>query len=140
MNALALLVAAALAAAAAASPALGADSVARTYNAPAERVWTATEAVLRHLGWDIDEADRSIGFITTESRMMEGEQYGVYEKGIRHRLHLQIKPAGQGRSTVTIERAVFKRERILFVDKEEPMTSTDRSVERRLLDAIAKAL
>jgi hypothetical protein len=37
---------------------------------------------------------------------------------------------------------LFKRERILFVDKDEPFTPTipDQSVERGLLDAIAKAL
>jgi hypothetical protein len=41
---------------------------------------------------------------------------------------------------VTVERAVFKRERILFVDKDEPVQTSDRSVERDVLNAIAKAL
>ena len=62
--------------------------VERTYNAPVDRVWTTTEAVLKHLGWDVDKADRAIGFITTDSRRVEGENYGVYEKGLRHRLQL----------------------------------------------------
>jgi hypothetical protein len=114
--------------------------VERVFNAPVERVWTATEAVLKHLGWDVDKSDRSIGFITTESRRVEGENYGVYEKGTRHRLQLHVKGTGTGRATVSIERTVFKRERILFVDKDEPLTATDQNVEKAVLDAIGKAL
>ncbi len=121
-------------------PALGADPVARTFDAPPDRVWAVTEAVLKHLGWEIDKADRSVGLITTDSRRIEGEDFGVYAKGIRHRLHLLVKPAGGNRTTVTIERAVFRRERILFVDKDEPLTSTDTTVQRGVLDAIAKSL
>ncbi|OLC15661.1 MAG: hypothetical protein AUH29_07335 [Candidatus Rokubacteria bacterium 13_1_40CM_69_27] len=120
--------------------ALGAEPLARTFTAPVDRVWTVTEGILKILGWDIDKADRTIGFITTESRQVEGENYGVYEKGTRHRLRLQVKAAGDNRTTVTVERFLFKRERILFVDKDEPLTTTDRSVERAVLDAIARAL
>jgi hypothetical protein len=105
-----------------------------------ERVWGATEAVLKHNGWDIDKADRSFGLITTDSRRLDGENYGVYEKALRHRLRLQVKAAGESRTTVSVERAVFKRERILFVDKDEPITDTNQTVEKALLDAIAKAL
>jgi hypothetical protein len=121
-------------------PAAAAGPVARTFAAPADRVWSVTEAVLKHLGWDIDKADQTIGFITTESRLVDGENYGVYEKGTRHRLQLHVKSAGQGRTTVTIERTLFKRERMVFVNKDEPLTTTDQSVERALLDTIAKAL
>jgi hypothetical protein len=115
-------------------------TVERTFNAPMERVWGATEAVLKHNGWDIDKADRSFGLITTDSRRLDGENYGVYEKALRHRLRLQVKAAGESRTTVSVERAVFKRERILFVDKDEPITDTNQTVEKALLDAIAKAL
>jgi hypothetical protein len=41
---------------------------------------------------------------------------------------------------VSVERTVFKRERILFVDKDEPVTDSSTTVEKALLDAIAKAL
>ncbi len=115
-------------------------TVERTFNAPMERVWGATEAILKHNGWDIDKADRSFGLITTDSRRLDGENYGVYEKALRHRLRLQVKAAGESRTTVSVERAVFKRERILFVDKDEPITDTNQTVEKALLDAIAKAL
>jgi hypothetical protein len=115
-------------------------AVERTYNAPVDRVWSATEAVLKHLGWDLDKTDRNFGFITTESRRVDGENYGVYEKALRHRLQLQVKPQGTGRTTVSVERTLFKRERILFVDKDEPVMSPDQNVEKALLDAIGKAL
>ena len=44
-----------------------------TFSAPADRLWTVTLAVLRQLGWDIDKADRDIGWITTDSRKVDGE-------------------------------------------------------------------
>ena len=121
-------------------PASGAEPLTRTFAAPVERVWGVTEAVLKTLGWDIDKSDRTIGIITTESRRVEGEDYGVYAKGVRHRLQLQIRPAGAGRTTISIERTVFKRERILWMDKDEPVAATDRAVETSLLDSIGKAL
>lgn len=115
-------------------------TVERTFNAPQDRVWGATEAVLKHLGWDIDKADRSFGLITTDSRRVDGENYGVYEKALRHRLRVHVKPAGEGRTTVAVDRSVFKRERILFVDKDEPIVDSSQAVEKALLDAIGKAL
>jgi hypothetical protein len=121
-------------------PAAAAEPVTRTYAAPVERVWSATEAVLKHLGWDLDKIDRSIGYITTDSRRVEGEDYGVYAKGTRHRLRLHLKAAGDSRTTVSVERTVFKRERILWMDNDEPLTVTDTSVEHSVLDAIGKAL
>jgi hypothetical protein len=51
-----------------------------------------------------------------------------------------MRAAGDKATTVGVERTVFKRERILFVDKDEPLTATDRDVEKALLSAIAKAL
>lgn len=123
-----------------AGAAAAAEPVTRTYNAPVERVWSTSEAVLKHLGWDVDKADRSIGFITTDSRRVEGENYGVYEKSLRHRLRLHVKALGEGRTTVSVERTLFKRERILFVDNDEPVTAPDQNVETALLDAIGKGL
>ena len=126
-----------------ASAASAAEPVAQTYNAPIDRVWSVTEAVLKQLGWDIDKKDRTIGMITTESRSVNGENYGVYAKGVRQRLTLYVKPASDNRTTVTIERDVFKRERILWIDKDESVpasSDTKREVERSILGAIAKAL
>jgi uncharacterized lipoprotein len=123
-----------------AGTAAAAGPVERTFNAPIDRVWTTAEAVLKHLDWDVDKADRSIGFITTESRRVDGENYGVYEKGVRHRLRLHVRAAGDSRTTVSVERTVFKRERILFVDKDEPLTDNTQHVEKAVLDAIGKAL
>jgi hypothetical protein len=123
-----------------ATTAAAAGPVERTFNAPVDRVWTTTESVLKVLGWDLDKVERGIGFITTDSRRVDGENYGVYEKGVRHRLRLHVKAAGESRTTVSIERSVFKRERILFVDKDEPLTDTTQTVEKSVLDAIAKAL
>lgn len=124
----------------AAAPAAGADPVVRTFNAPVERVWTVTESTLKHLGWKIENADRAVGFITTDSRSLDGEDYGVYAKGTRHRLRLQLKADGASKTSVTVERIVFKRERILWIDKDEPLAIADQSEEKKTLDTIAKAL
>jgi hypothetical protein len=121
-------------------PAAAAGPLEFTYNAPVDRVWDKTEAVLRILGWDIDKSDRSIGFITTDSRRVDGENYGVYEKALRHRLRLNVRASGTNRTTVSVERTVFKRERILFVDKDEPINDPSHDVEKTVLDAIGKAL
>jgi hypothetical protein len=117
-----------------------AEPISQTYAASIDRVWSTTIAVLEALGWDIDKADRTIGWITTESRRVEGEDYGVYAKGLRHRLVLHVREAGNNRATVSVERSVFKRERILWMDNDEAVTTTDRSVEKSLLEAIQKSL
>ena len=82
------------------APALAAAPSERTFAAPVDRVWSTTEAVLKHLGWDIDKSDRAIGFITTDSRRVEGENYGVYAKkacGTRLQLHLKHPGRTAGR-------------------------------------------
>ncbi len=123
-----------------AGTATAADDVSQTFDAPVDRLWTVTEAVLKQLGWDIDTTDRKIGWITTDSRLVEGEDYGVYAKGIRHRLRLILKDAGAGKTRVTVERSLFTRERILFVENEKALATVDRSVEQSILAAIAKGL
>ena len=117
-----------------------AEPVSRTYNAPEARTWAVTEAVLKHLGWEIEKADRTIGWITTRSRMIEGEDYGVYAKGTRHLLRVHVKGAADNRSTVSVERSLFNRERILWMDKDEPVAKKDQDVEKSVLDAIGKSL
>ena len=71
-----------------------AEPVSQTFAVPVERAWSTTLAVLKHLGWDIDKEDRAIGWITTDSRRVGGEDYGVYAKGTRHRLRVTVKAAG----------------------------------------------
>ena len=123
------------------APATAAEPVAQTFNAPMERVWATVESVLKQLGWDIDRKDRSIGMITTESRRLEGEDYGVYAKGLRHRLTLHVKAASDSRTTVTVERDTFRRERILWIDKDEPANAGGGTeVQRAVLASIGKAL
>ena len=116
-----------------------ADAVTRTVNAPEDRVWAVAEAVLKHQGWEIEKADRAIGWITTKSRMLEGGDYGVYAKGVRHQLRVHVKGAGPT-TTVSVERSVFNRERILWMDKDEPVTVKDKAVEETLLDDIGKSI
>ncbi|HZP38625.1 MAG TPA: hypothetical protein VFE48_19225 [Methylomirabilota bacterium] len=117
-----------------------ADDVSRTFEAPADRVFTVTRSVLRSLGWDIDKEDRDVGWIVTDSRRLDGDDYGVYAKGVKHRLRVTVKRVSGSRSAVSVERRVYKEERILFVDKEEDLKTDDRSVETRILDEIGRSL
>jgi hypothetical protein len=117
-----------------------ADERARTFQAPADRVWTVTRSTLKSLGWDIDKEDREVGWIRTDSRRVEGDNFGVYEKALRHRLRIVIKEREGGRTDVTVERRLYKSERVLFVDKEEDVPLRDHDVEKRILDAIGKSL
>ncbi len=102
-----------------ATPAIAGEPVSQTFAASPEKVWSVTESVLKQLGWDIEKSDQSNGWINTESRSVNGEDYGVYAKGARHRLAIRFKAAGPNRTTVTVER---------------------KSVEKNVLAAIGKAL
>ena len=117
-----------------------AEEVTQTFSAPMDRVWDVTRAVLKLQGWEIDKEDRTIGWIATKPRRVEGEEYGVYMKGTVHKLVLHAKAADTGRTTVGVERSVFKRERIMWIEKDEPVPVSDREVEKALLAAIEKSL
>jgi hypothetical protein len=118
----------------------GADERTRTFQAPVDRVWTVTRSTLKSLGWDIDKEDRDVGWIRTDSRRVEGDNFGVYEKSLRHRLRVTIKGRDGGRTEVTVERRLYKSERVLFVDKEEDVPLKDHDIEKRILDAIGRSL
>jgi hypothetical protein len=105
-----------------------------------DRVWTVTRSVLKSLGWDIDKEDRDVGWITTDSRRVEGENYGVYEKAVRHRLRIVIKGGSGAVADVTIERRLYKSERKVFVTTEEDVPVKDHDVERKILDEIGRSL
>jgi hypothetical protein len=117
-----------------------AEESTRAFQAPVDRVWTVTRSTLKSLGWDIDKEDRDLGRIRTDSRRVEGDNFGVYEKALRHRLRIIIDERDGGRTEVTVERRLYKSERVLVVDKEEDIPLKDRDVEKRILDAIGRSL
>jgi uncharacterized lipoprotein len=116
------------------------DETTQVFNAPVDRVWSVTTSVLNSLGWKVDKEDRGVGWLVTKSRGLDHDDWGVYAKGTRHRLRVVIKEQGQNRTAVTVERRVWKEERILWVDKEEVLPVTDRTVEQRILSEIARSL
>ena len=116
------------------------EPVTRTFNAPLDRVWAVTESVLKSLGWDVDESDRSVGWIVTDSRGVEFKDFGVYGEGTRHKLRLTVKAAGEGKTSVSVERQLYKEERILWMKERKPIQTKDRSVETAVVDAIGRAL
>jgi hypothetical protein len=118
----------------------GADAPSRTYNAPVDRVWAVTESVLKSLGWEIDKSDRAVGWILTDSRSVDFKDYAVYGKGVRHKLRITLKAAGEGRTTASVEREVYTEERILWMTDRKPVPATDQAVETGVLDAIQKSL
>jgi hypothetical protein len=113
----------------------------RIFNAPPDKVWSVAKATLDSLGWKVDKEEREIGFIQTKSKRIEGEEYGVYAKGMKHRLKLSVKSRAAGKTEVGVERRVWKEERALWIDiKEEEVPTTDRTVERQVLAEIGKNL
>ncbi len=116
------------------------EPVTRTFNAPLERVWVVTESVLKSLGWDIDERDRSVGWILTDSRGVEFKDFGVYGEGTRHKLRVTVKATGEGKTSVSVERQLYKEERILWMKERKPIPAKDRSVETAVVEAIGRAL
>jgi len=116
------------------------DDASRVFDAPMDRVWTVARSTLVGRGWEIDQEDRDGGWIRTKSRRMEGEEYGVYAKGTRQRVRLVLKAIDPTHTQVTVERRVWKQERILWIDKEEDLPQTDQQAEKDLLDAISAAI
>ena len=117
-----------------------AEPVSKTFNAPLEKVWTVTESVLKSLGWDIDEKDRAVGWITTDSRGVEFKDFGVYGEGTRHRLRLTLKSVSGDRTSVSVERELYREERILWFKDRKPVPAKDKSVEMAVLSAIERSL
>jgi len=116
------------------------DDATRVFNAPMDRVWTVARSTLIGRGWEIEKEDPEGGWIRTTARKVEGEEYGVYAKGTRMRVRLVLKALDPTRTQVTVERRVWKQERILWIDKEEDVPATDRQAEKQLLDAISAAI
>jgi hypothetical protein len=117
-----------------------ADERARVFDAPLDRVWIVTRSTLKSLGWDIDKEDRPGGWMRTDSRRLEGEDFGVYAKGTRQRIRVAIKALDPTRTQVTVDRRVWRHERILWMDKEEDIQALDQLAEKKVLDDIAAAL
>ena len=135
-----LLLALGLLLACAPGPLGAADVPNRTFDAPLDRVWTVTESVLKSLGWGIDTYDRAVGWMLTDSRGVEFKDYAVYGKGLRHKLRISLKAAGESRTTVTIERELYTEERVLWMAERKPVPATDQTVETGILDAIGRSL
>src|SRR5439155_1107502 len=56
-----------------------------------------------------------------------------------YRLRVHLKADGENRTTITVERTVFRRERILWMDSDEPVATPDQAVEREVLAAIGRS-
>jgi hypothetical protein len=121
-------------------PVSGADAPSRTFDAPIDRVWMVTASVLKSLGWDIDRSDRVVGWFLTDSRSVDFKDYAVYGKGTRHKLRIVLRPAGEGRTTVSVERELYTEERILWMTERKPVPPTDQAVEVAVLEAIQQSL
>jgi hypothetical protein len=116
------------------------DERTRVFDASVDRVSTVTRSALRATGWGIEKEDKNAGLILTDSRRLEGEDFTVYASGVKHRLRVALKAMPDGKTSVTIERRLWKEERILWMDRGRDLTTTDHKIETEILDAIGAAL
>src|SRR5262249_3110252 len=93
------------------------DDRTRVFDTSMDRVCTITRSALRAAGWDIEKDDKAAGFMVTDARRLEGEDFTVYATGVKHRLRVVLKELPDGKTSVTIERRVWKEERILWMDR-----------------------
>lgn len=135
-----LMLALSLAAGAVAAAPLRADAAARTYAGSFDRVWIAARSVLISEGWEIDEENRGLGRIITDPRNLDYRDYGVYGEGTRHRLRVNVRPAGPEETTVTVEREAFREERVLWSKHRVPLQANGRDVEARVLDTLGRVM
>jgi hypothetical protein len=116
----------------------------RAYPASLDHAWLTAERVLKSLGWDIDKRDRAAGILSTESRRLDGDNFGVYANEVRHLLRLQLTRVDEGRTLVTVERVMFRRERFIGVPRDQPMAVPESmrngQTEQDVLAAIGRAL
>ena len=117
----------------------GADQT-RVFEASTDRVWVLARLALRQQGWDIEKEDRKAGWMRTDARRLEGEDFGVYSTGLKHRMRVVLKTLPNDYTAVTIEHQVWKEERILWMNKDRDVPTTDHKVEQEILDAIGAAL
>jgi hypothetical protein len=116
------------------------------FAAPIERVWTATLAALEREGWGVDDAARPIGLVTTRSERLEGYPDPVFASEKRVRLRVRLRALDDGRTSVSVEPELFRRERTLWLERDQvvettdPLVAPDRTLERAVLAAIGKAL
>jgi hypothetical protein len=115
-------------------------SASRTFGSPTDRVWFAVQVTLTGEGWKIEETDPAAGRMVTDVRSVDFKEFGVYGAGTRHRLRVTVQAAGQGGTSVVVERELFREERLLWTSSRKPIETTDRSIENALLDAIQAAL
>ena len=128
-----------------AAPATASDPLTRVFAAPVERVWPATLTALAAQGWEIDDVDPTVGAITTRSHRLQGDDAGPWARNTRLRLRLTVRPVDTERTRVLVERELFRRERVLWVERDEPVALVDPAraggdLERFLFAAIARAL
>jgi Mycobacterium membrane protein len=114
------------------------QTVTKVFAAPYERMWTVVESVLKSLGWSIDERDKTTGFILTDSRGLDFKDFGVYGDGTRHKLRIFLKAQTESWTAVSVERELYKEERILWMKERKPLQAPDKSVEFSVLEAIEK--
>lgn len=128
------------------APATAEDARTQTFAASLERVFAAVEAALRAEGWGVDHADRPLGLIISKSRRLAGDDDGIHAKTRRLRLRIQLTPAGHDVTAVAIERELFDRERLLWMEKDTPVALRDPAapagsgLEQRVFTAIGNGL
>jgi hypothetical protein len=115
-------------------------SVSRVFAGSLDQVWSAAEATLKSLGWSIDQRNKAIGSIVTDSRSLDFKEFGVYGDGTRHKLRLSVVAAGDAKTSVTVERELYKEERILWMSNKKAIETSDRSVETAVLDALERVV
>ncbi|MBI4245698.1 MAG: hypothetical protein HY614_00780 [Candidatus Rokubacteria bacterium] len=121
------------------------DPVTRTFDVSFDELWEAMDALLGQQGWEIEHAARALGVLWTKSQRVAGDNEGLHSRHRRARLRLQLVPTAGGRTTVTIAREDFARERVLWIWRDEPVVvrdpliGRDFSVERRVFAALGRA-
>jgi uncharacterized lipoprotein len=116
------------------------DDRTRVFDSSMERVWTITRSALMAVGWGIEKDDKAAGFMLTDWRRLEGQDFTVYATGVKHRLRVELKSLPDGKTSVTIERHKRKEERVLWIDLGSDLPTPDHQIEAEILDAIGAAL
>jgi hypothetical protein len=99
--------------------------------------WKAARSALESDDWTIAEEDRAAGRIVTAPRNVDFRDFGLQARGTRERLIVTVRAAGAGLTSVTVDRELYREDRLLWDSVKHPIKPATEQVETAMLDSIA---
>ncbi len=117
------------------------DTVTEIFEVPLDRAWDAAFAALDQQ-WGVDEFDRSIGVLVSKTHRLSDAGVWIVMRQLRVRLRMSVVPVTATQVRVSVQRELLRRERVLWMEKDERVhqDTADATYELAVMRAIAARL